>query len=850
MPEDVLPPDVPRTDGQTFIIYSKLQRSGTALVIPSAPHIGQTVGVTSKTGIASAVGGLDNENLSISPVVSGGALTWNIVGKAQGVAGTYSFTCTITTNGSDESESGSGDVPQYAAATVAFTFRVLLLDKAHLYAPRTYYFRVGQSLAATSIIPSAVNPVIDYGASQEGALRHGTEGTIETYTQDGVTRTRFVGYASGLTVIHIRDQQGRTTDIRLSGKAARPGVYVVWVTASQWSEGGQYDTLPGSFPPGNGSVPVIVSIYDTELPDGMLGVLVSAGLDKTALRQAIRYTGTANEAAHLGDVTLTEDGNWAATFTENPQGQTPVYFEYQLVLTSGVWHLQGRYYARGEAAPAWVDLDTVNNPTWTVDGDSVAATRPPVHGWQYTTFRADPAFYLEDLTTPAKNGFYSGLGNDGFQQVPVYTPQYEGITMPPEYRCNGGYIVTSEVGEGEKRTQISGAVIPYAPPVTEFIGSTPVRDVALDICDTLLNVSSDSDLRVNGYGVFPFWHDHRRFVPGNGSSGDMALSASLRFGYTRSQYSESFSEGEAYTPEAGRVTDYTSSENATRAGYSLTMIATLGSLQSRSGAELMALLFNSGAMPDITIDRVESSADLFRYYEAGGGNYDQRHTYSLTETVDTATDGYVFAALYPASGIRYVGGTPYATPKHGTFTVAHGKFSGACTTEKVERETWEITGDDPTVIENTSAGTWGSGGDIALNEVEPIIGDALYSGNLSYYSGTKSYSRSSSGADPVEDPDTGEITMQSNGAWSYSLTWTGTFTNAGGEGLLTEIYTLNGVATTTKSNDPDGTLFETRKAAIEALPRVQGLTWTDAWTSSENSEAYSFGSDDESSSSN
>lgn len=855
MPQN-LPLDLPITNGQTFIIYSKLQRNGTALVIPSAPHIGQTIGVTSKTGIASAVGGLDNANLSISPVVSGGALTWNIQGKAQSVSGTYSFTCTITTNGSDESESGSGEVPQYAPATVAFTFHVLLLDKAHLYFPRTYYFRVGQSLAATSIVPSAVNPVIDYGASQEGALRHGMEGTTETYTQDGVTRTRWVGYASGLTVTHIRNERGSTTDIRLSGTAARPGVYVVWVTCSQWSEGGQYDSLPGSFPPGNGTVPVFVSIYDTELPDGMLGVLVNTPIEQSPIRHPIHFlrarSGANPEpweapAAHVCDVSLTEANCWTATFTENPQGQTPVYFEYQLVLASDVWHLQGRYYARGEAAPAWVDLDTVNNPSWTVDDATVYATRPPVAGWPYTTFRADPAFYLESETA-GKSGFYSRIGEDAWQQVPVYTPQYEGITMPPEYRNNGGYIIHGD--EPGTRKVIAGAVIPYAPPVTEFIAQYPIRDVALNIGDTMLNIASDSDLRINGYGIFPFGHDHRRFVPGNGSSGDLALNASVSFEYTRTQASESFSEGETYTPDAGRVTDYESSENANKANFSLFMTATVGDYQSRSGAELLALLFNSGSMPNISIDRESSEDGLFRYYEYGGGYYDQRHTLTNTETLDTPLNGFAFVALYPTSGIQYVSGTPYRKPQHRTFTAARGDFSGSCTTEITTRETWETTGDEPTVIENTEAGTWSGGGSVSMNELMPIFGDALYTGTMSSYSGTQTYTRSSSGADPVEDPNTGEINMQSNGSWSYSLTWTGEYTNAGGEGLLTEVYTLNGVTTTTKSNDPNGEAFASRVADIQALPRVQGLTWSDAWTSSENAESYSFGGSDESSISN
>lgn len=838
-----LPPDVPITNGQTFIIYSKLQRNGTALVIPSTPHIGQTVGVSSITGIASAVGGLDNAKIKIDPVVSLGALTWNIQGKQQGADGEYSFSCVITTNGSDESESASSSSPQYAAATVTFTFRVLVLGKAHLYAPRIYYFRVGQTLAENSIVPTAINPVIDYGASQEGALRHGSEGTTETYTESGITRTRWIGYASGFTVTHYRKFDGtsyKTTDIRLSGTAARPGVYVVWVTCSQWSEGGQYDSLTGSFPPGNGMVPVIVSIYDTELPDGMLGVLVAAQTSFAAMRAPIRYTGTATEAVHLCDVTLTEADNWAATFTENPQGQTPVYFEYRLVLTSGVWHLHGRYYARGEAAPAWVDLDTVNNPTWTMDGDSVAAMRPPVHGWTYTTFRADPAFYLESATT-AKTGFYSAIGEDAFQQVPVYTPQYAGITMPPEYRNNGGYIIHGD--EPGMKKQIAGAVIPYAPPVTERIAQYPIRDVALDIGPTLLNISNDSELRINGYGIFPFWHDHRRFVPGNGSTGDIALGASISFRFARTVHSKSFQKGETYTPKAGRVTDYTSSEINNDASYSLTMTAQLGNIQSRSGAELLDLLYNSDVMPDIRLDRQKRTDDLFRYYEYGGGHSDQRHTREETETIDTTTGGHVFAVLYPTSGILYGYAIPYDKPWHYTFTIARGEFSGSCTTEKTTRETWEITGDEPTVIENTEAGTWGGGGSFATPEVTPISGDALTVGTMSSYAGTKTYTRASSAPSiTYEDPQTGQEITTTAESWSYSLTWTGAFTNRGGSGTLTEVYTHNGVTTTTVLDDPDAELFATRRAAIAALPRAQGLTWQDGWTESENAESYSFGS--------
>lgn len=822
-----LPVDLPRPNGQTFVIYSRLQRDGSgALIVPSAPYVGQSIAVDSITGIASASGGLNNANLSISPVVSGGALTWNVQGKAQCAYGVYSFSCTIATN---------GDSGVMEAGQVSFTFRVLLLGKAHLYAPVVRYFRVGEKLEGTSIVPQTVNPLIDYGASVDGALRHGTEGAVETYTDSGITRTRWVGYASGFVVQHVKDQTGRTTDIRLYGAAERPGVYVVWVSAAQWGEGGQYSTLVNPFPPGNGSVPVIVSIYDTELPDGTLGVRVNALYDPAPVRTVVHYerADAPASAAHLYDVTFTPGTTeWTAEYTEDPQGQTPVYFEYQILLDGSAWKLNGRTYAQGETPPAWDTLDSAANPS--------GATLPPVHGWSYSVFRANPAFYL-DSDTPAKVGFYAEIGEDMYQQTPVYTPQYEGITMPPKFRNNGGYIIN---GDEPGRMAIPGAVIPYAPPVIEFVGSTPVRDVALDIGSTLLNISSDTDLRINGYGIFPFWHDHRRFVPGNGSTGDMSLATTVPFRFAQEHWTERYSEGETYTPEAYRVTDYNMSRLRTSTGYALEKTVSLGALQSRSGAELMALLYADDALPSVEIDRGEEEEDLLRIYGPDGVTYDTKHGYTISETPDTAgtSAGYSLLNLYPASGIRYVAGSAYATPRHATFTIAGGQFSANCDTVKTTREYWQQDEDEPTIEEHSEASNWGGAGAFFPNCAAVVSGDTL-SADAQWYSGEQTYSRQSNAPSiTYEDPDTGEEITTVARSWEYRLTWTGSYMQAGGSGTLREVHYEDGaLVSDTTVDDPRAELFAQRRAYIQALPHAPGLTWNDLIIRGENAQTYSLG---------
>ena len=894
MPDEVvLPVDLPHPDGQTFVIYSKLQRVGSASVapvlIPSAPRVEQSVGISSVTGIASASGGLDNDVLKITPVVSNGELSWEILGKQQMAAGNFSFRCTVTTNGEED---------VWERGTLSFTFRVILFGKAHMYKPRVFYFKVGDSISELSVVSGGINPLIDYGASVEGELRHGTQGEEEEYEEtingQTVTRTRFAGYRSGFHVYHYRVWDGlsqRTTDIRLNGTAARPGVYVFWTYTNQWGEGGKYDYYPQSFPPGNNAAPVIVSIYDTELPDGAVGVLCSAGYDPTPVRHVVHYGRTRADAdvaeawetpaIHLTDAKFEESGGtWTALFTENPQSQSPLYFEYQLVLDDDTWILSGRMYARGEAVPSWTELDRADNPTWEIEVDdgeggttteTVSGELPPVHGWRYATFRANPAFYLEkkpeddpeDETSEPEanpmNGFYVRLGDGGYQQMPVWTPQYEGIWMPPEYRCNSGYIVTDEAAEDETRTPVAGSVIPYAPPVAEYLGTTPLRDVALDLGDTLFNVSSDSDLRFNGYGIFPVWHDHRRFVPGNGSSGDVRHAATVGFGYHHIERSSSHYSGTA--PDAGeeQIFDIYNGTAEKNADYSLSMECSVGDFQSRSGAELADMLYSSGGYPSITVDTHEKTHDD---WATGWGTWRQVKDYERTEqSTGENRSGHVFAALYPVSGIRYEpGGIPenpdqdgYAIPRHSTFTAASGDFNGSGAT-KVRTKIDETYPDDPSGSSDYHSdteedSTWGGGGAFQTPFALPITGDELAAGGVTSYSGTKQYNRASSSMLCHIDEDTGETVTDRSESYSYTLTWTGGNTSAGGvriagSATCREVAVVNGVTTETITDDPYGDVFAARKAAISAMPQLDVGPWkSDSESESENATTYSFGGD-------
>ena len=257
-------PDVPRVSQNTFFCYSRLQRSGLDLVIPSAIPCATMPSVESKTGISSASGGLSNEYISISPKVFSGELTWQITGKEQFAHGDWSFGCTIRTKGN----------ATLSAASVHFTFHVKLrpMDDVFCSAKR-FFLAQGEQLEYTSVVPSSNNPMIDCGASTEGVLRSSYSGTYEHYEDSNkINRTRWLGDSSGLTVKFIRSNNS-VTDIQLGGVAETPGLYFFWVYRNTWSEGGQYDRYPQTFPAGCNAVPVLVEVHSKSIfPKGSLAI--------------------------------------------------------------------------------------------------------------------------------------------------------------------------------------------------------------------------------------------------------------------------------------------------------------------------------------------------------------------------------------------------------------------------------------------------------------------------------------------------------------------------------------------------------------------------------------------------
>ena len=269
MAETITSPDVPIVSQNSFVCYSRLRRDGQTLIVPSEIPCSCSPSFSCVTGIASASGGLNNEYISITPKVEGGALSWEIIGREQLASGAWSFECTVSTNGNSE----------LSAATVKFTFQVRLRPADDVHGGARFFLEEGETLAFTSVLPSANNPMIDYGASQEGDLRSWYEGSWESYTDDsGIPRSRWVGEPSGLLVRFERDIRGTVTDIKIGGTAGRPGLYFFWVYRNNWSEGGQYDYLPQSFPPGSNAVPVFVEIHKPGvLPNGSLAIRTAQG---------------------------------------------------------------------------------------------------------------------------------------------------------------------------------------------------------------------------------------------------------------------------------------------------------------------------------------------------------------------------------------------------------------------------------------------------------------------------------------------------------------------------------------------------------------------------------------------
>lgn len=525
--------DFPRTTQQSFIIYSKLERdSSDELIIPSGPMSWQVAAFTSETGFATAAGAYESAVVDITPVLTDGVLSFEVSGKQQGVYHSGTFQLTLTTVGDAEAD--------IEPASATFTIPVVVFGKADLLGHnRTLTCYVGEYVEPFSIVPTAINPIIDYGGST-GALKD-------------VTRQ----YNSGLSVSAETDLLGKVTDIKLGGRAARPGVYLAMVFANQWTEGGQYDNLPSTFDRGNGYVPFIVTILDHDHADGNLMVSAKATVGPAAHYRVVMLTATVEafaSAEYLYNCEMTQASSilWSGSYSDD-KGEYTITYEYQLRLDGDTWKLEGREIdSRSEDPPPAFDL--YDSSAKRLPEQDV----PHVNGWANVGIQGLTEFALRAREFPDDPwvlfGFFNHLAPSVWEQQPMYCPQFEGLVTAPAVQFDGGYIYSEDEeitndfeGFLVKKEFIAHVVTPYAPPASEKYTYTtipeegdpetitrPVRDVAARIGNVPHSLAGDrpGNVGVPGGDPWGYWAGARRITPKNGTSGDIVTTETMGCSYS------------------------------------------------------------------------------------------------------------------------------------------------------------------------------------------------------------------------------------------------------------------------------------------------------------------------------
>lgn len=481
MSDSELMPDIPRSSGNTFIIYS----TGETPIVRQAPTL------SAVTELDSVSGGLDNEFLSITWQDG-----WQIACKKTSAWGQFSFDVTVKSKGSDSRKADSQK----------FTFEVFLLGVDQSFDYFFYQFRVGEK--------------VNYKLEQmpAGAVRsYGKHGQLYSPDEDQ--------YASGLFL--SLSEEGDIEFPYISGVALRPGIYVAAIHCAS-------DDV-GVFSGGNDMLaPVIVSIRDKHYEDNQLMVIAdnSVQFDENALRLVYVNDDLFNNKGGNFCIRMSGgDGVWTGK-NEEPAQTTVRVTEYHIALDGSRWVLSRREYTQGDAPPEWTAVSAVAKLT----GSSL----PPSAGWSNgvvvsgDTRHFVPGYGLFD---------YKGVGAQGefFQQQTTHTRQYEGWNTAAEYTNDSGHILRKKeiddnlewvlpgldefgnvVDKVVHPQPVDGVVFPYSPAVTEKYGSRAVRD--LTFFGVSAHVAPGAPAIASGgfaSGFFAAPDVRRQLVPYNGTSGDV-----------------------------------------------------------------------------------------------------------------------------------------------------------------------------------------------------------------------------------------------------------------------------------------------------------------------------------------
>lgn len=575
-----LMPDIPRSSGNTFIVYS----SGL-----TAPVVRQAPSFSAETDIASVSGSLDNELLSITWQDG-----WQVRCKKTSVWGQFSFDVTVTSKGSDARPSD----------TQRFTLEVLLLavDESFDYIFRQY--QVGEKVNE-KLEQNPAGPVLSYGV----------RGQLYSPDEDR--------HGSGL-FLSLREV-GEMEIPYISGTAARPGIYVAAIHCASddiVTFSGGTDML----------APVVVAIRDKDYEDGQLMVLADNAVEfnESSLRLVYCDDDLFNSQGGNFCVMMSGGGGtWLGQYEEQAQ-TTVIVTEYQVQLAGERWQLSRREYTQGDPPPDWTKLSSV--------GKLAGSELPPSAGWSNgAVISGDTRYFV-----PGYGLFdYKGVDALGefFQQQTTHTRQYKGWDTAAEYTNDSGHILrkkeiddnlewvlpgVDEFGNVFDKVvhpqPIDGVVFPYSPAVTEKYGSRAVRD--LNFSGLSAHVAPGTPAIASGgfaSGFFAAPDVRRQLVPYNGTSGDVKRKFSgvtvsvenSNFTETGETHENTYIEGEG---EHNKVNDAFRLEQGVKLTWKL------------DGKEL---------------PYARRSGDVFEWLMcAGRAEIDAEHTYSAEVSSTVVRDSY------------------------------------------------------------------------------------------------------------------------------------------------------------------------------------------------------------------
>jgi len=468
--ENILMPDIPVPDNCAIIIFSATGGGTT-----EGGRIRQNIAFTAKTGIPIS-GGMLTDWVRIEP----NGNTFTAAARFHKASGSGTFTATVTT---------AGDVANgLEGVTVDFSFRVLVLGVDFPHLTQSFYeFPVGAKVAVSLPVFFAAQQAQLNLPKVPSAIVSQTYGELESYTDEGhggITRQRWVGEESGISIDPVLDGQNYVRGAGLSGIALRPGIYYRAFDISSYDNGGGYDPFPGA----NGSGIVIINVYDDR--ESPKVVVPYSHVPEGDFIRVIRHAVEGYTAARLtGEFTRSGD-TWTRRVEEAISADASDIWEYRMERNAetGVWTLSGRNYRSGETVPDYAALATASGRF---------GGTPPNTGWSNGVLCAgDADFFVPD------RGFFDRKGERTigeftgpvFEQQPMVAAQHAGWTNPPATRFDAGlYLAPSPDGKwrisadpaavngAEVETQtIQHVAIPYHPPTAGYpIAGQNYRDFAL-----------------------------------------------------------------------------------------------------------------------------------------------------------------------------------------------------------------------------------------------------------------------------------------------------------------------------------------------------------------------------------